>query len=290
MSAEGLDAIEKVLGPDDFPKFWDKCGKTGGTSGMGVLDALTGKDMEESKPEEKSKDEKPKDDASKAPDSKEILTSRDGKTIGISRGEMRQLFLEGCEPYVKWGHQVTGYELTPNGVKAVFKDGSKSVEGEMLVGGEGIYSKVAKQVSEGKLKTYATGASGIHGQAPTTAFKELGEGVWRIVDDSREEGKVFIITNVRPGDMDDPNVQFGWTMGGEPGVISPPNDDFSIVGKPAADMAKSLTAKWDARVKPLFDHMDEENAAFWKITCSTPSGVPEWENESRVTGESRQWS
>jgi 2-polyprenyl-6-methoxyphenol hydroxylase-like FAD-dependent oxidoreductase len=29
--------------------------------------------------------------------------------------------------------------------------------------------------------------------------------------------------------------------------------------------------------------MDEANAAFWKITCSTPSGVPEWPNEPRVT-------
>ena len=24
-------------------------------------------------------------------------------------------------------------------------------------------------------------------------------------------------------------------------------------------------------------------AAFWKITCSTPTGVPEWRNEPRVT-------
>jgi 2-polyprenyl-6-methoxyphenol hydroxylase-like FAD-dependent oxidoreductase len=29
--------------------------------------------------------------------------------------------------------------------------------------------------------------------------------------------------------------------------------------------------------------MDESEAAFWKITCSTPSGVPEWKNEPRVT-------
>lgn len=87
--------------------------------------------------------------------------------------------MEGCEPYVQWGHHVTGYEVTPNGVKATFKDGSKSVEGEMLVGGEGIYSRVAKQVSQGKLKTFDTGARGIHGQAPVTAFKQLGEGVWR---------------------------------------------------------------------------------------------------------------
>jgi 2-polyprenyl-6-methoxyphenol hydroxylase-like FAD-dependent oxidoreductase len=198
LSSEGLDAIESVLGPDGFPRFWDKCGKTGGTKGFAALNARTGEELEDST-------RKPSEDAPK-PLNQEALSSRDGKTIGISRGDMRALFLEGCEPYIRWGHHVTGYELTPTGVRAIFKDGSKSVEGDMLVGGEGIYSKVAKQVSNGKLKTYDTGARGIHGQAPTTAFKALGEGVWTLTDTSNPKGSVFAITNVRSGDMDDPNV------------------------------------------------------------------------------------
>ena len=173
--------------------------------------------------------------------------------------------------------------MTPTGVRATFADGSKSEEGELLVGGEGIYSKVAKQLSGGKLKTYDTGARGIHGQAPTTAFKDLGEGVWRLLDDSRPNGRVFVITNVRPGDMDDPDVQFGWTMGAQPGVIQIANNDYSITGTPAAKIAKSLTADWHPRLRPLFDEMAESEAAFWKITCSTPSGVPVWPNEPRVT-------
>lgn len=281
LSTEGLDAIEEVLGPEPngFPKFWDRCGKTGGSKGFGALNAVTGEDLEEDAPAP------PKDEKNDAPVKpiKEMLSSRDRKTIGISRGDMRALFLEGSEDFIKWGHHVTGYELTGSGVRAIFKDGGKSEEGDLLVGGEGIYSKVAKQVSNGKIKTFDTGARGIHGQAPTTAFKGLGEGVWRLVDDTRSEGRVFTITNVRPGDMDDPNIQFGWTMGGTPGVVKPPNDDFAIVGKQAADMAKSLTANWHPRIKPLFDQMDENEAAFWKITCSTPSGVPAWQNEPRVT-------
>ena len=36
-------------------------------------------------------------------------------------------------------------------------------------------------------------------------------------------------------------------------------------------------------MKPLFDRMVDSEAAFWKITCSTPSGVPQWHNEPRVT-------
>ncbi|KAH6666229.1 FAD-binding domain protein [Halenospora varia] len=275
LSAEGLDAIESVLGPEGFKKFWDTCGKTGG-GGFASINATTGEKI--APPPEFQNFEK-KDDKPKAP--KETLASRDGKIVGISRGDMRKLFMEGCEDFVHWSHHVTSYELTSSGVRAIFADGSKSEEGEMLIGGEGIYSKVAKQLSGGKLKVYDTGARGIHGQAPTTAFKGLGEGVWRLTDDSNPKGRVFAITNVRAGDMDDPNLNFGWTMGAQPGVIEV--DDFSLIGAPAAKIAKELTANWHPKVKPLFDEMPESEAAFWKITCSTPSGVPEWKNEPRVT-------
>ncbi|CAF9923496.1 hypothetical protein IMSHALPRED_005943 [Imshaugia aleurites] len=278
LSSEGLDAIESVLGPEAFQGFWDKCGKTGG-SGVAVIDAKTGSELpavaKDGNPD-KAADERPKFQP-------EPLVSRGGKTVGISRGDMRKFFLSGCESFIHWSRRVTSYELTSSGVSAVFADGSRSVEGEMLVGGEGIYSKIARQLSQGKLKVYDTGARGIHGQAPTTAFKGLGEGVWRAVDDSNPNGKVFIITNVRSGDMDDPDVQFGWTMGAQPGVIKAPNDNDSMIGTPAADMAKALTAHWHPRLRPLFEEMDASEAAFWKITCSTPTGVPEWPNEPRVT-------
>jgi 2-polyprenyl-6-methoxyphenol hydroxylase-like FAD-dependent oxidoreductase len=196
---------------------------------------------------------------------------------------MRRHFMNGCEASVQWGRHVSGYELTPTGVHAVFADGSKSVEGEMLIGADGIGSGVAKQLSKGKLKVYDTGARIIHGQAPVEAFDGLGEGVWMIADTSRPNGKVSIITNVRPQAANDSNVTFGWTLVAQPGVIKIPNDDVTILGSQAADIAKSLTASWHPRLKPLFDKMEDSEAAFWKITCSTPSGVPQWQNEARVT-------
>ena len=273
LSSEGLDAIESVLGPDDFQRFWDKCGKTGGGQ-MKSVNATTGSEV---LPTTQSGSD------NKAVGGRPSLTSRGGKTVGISRGDMRKFFLQGCESYIHWSHRITSYELTSSGVRGVFADGSKSVEGEMLVAGDGVHSKVAKQLSEGKLKTYDTGARGIHGQAPTTAFNGLGEGVWLLGDDSNPKGKVFVITNVRPDDIDDPNVQYGWTMVAQPGVINAPNDNYALIGAPAAEIAKSLTANWHPRLKPLFDEMDVAEAAFWKITCSTPTGVPEWRNEPRVT-------
>ncbi|TPX14520.1 uncharacterized protein E0L32_005212 [Thyridium curvatum] len=266
LSSEGLDAIESVLEPKHFERFWDVCGKTGG-SGFLTLDAITGEETSRSAPMS--------------------LNSRGGQVVGVARGDMRRVFAEGCEEFIHWNKRVTGYELTTGdgggGVVALFSDGTRSAEGSMLVGGEGIYSRVAKQVSGGRLKVYDTGARGIHGQAPSAAFAGLGEGVFRLVDASRPGATVSVITNVRSRDMHDPGVRFGWTMGGHPGAIRAPNDDYTIVGAQAADLARSFVGGWHPRFRPLFDEMVESEAAFWKITCSTPSGVPEWPSDPRVT-------
>ncbi|OCF58819.1 hypothetical protein L486_03309 [Kwoniella mangroviensis CBS 10435] len=268
LSTEGLDAIEEVLGPDDFKRFYDICGKTGG-SGFTAMNAVTGEDIEHTVPEK--------------------LGSRDNLVVGIARGEMRKFFLQGCEEYIQWNKKVVDYQDTPQGVKVMFGDGSESVEGSMLVIGDGLKSKISKKLSQGKIKHFDTLAIGIHGQAPTTAFKGLGEGVFRLVDKSVEgngdegDARFFVITNVRSKDMDDPTLQFGWTMAGSPGLIKAPNDDYTIIGKQAANIAKSLTSKWHEKLKPLFDQMVEDEAAFWKITCSSPSGVPVWKNHPRIT-------
>jgi 2-polyprenyl-6-methoxyphenol hydroxylase-like FAD-dependent oxidoreductase len=266
LSPEGLDAIERALGSDDFQKFYDACGKTGG-AGFAAIDPITGETLENHESV-----------------TSEVLTSRGGKIVGISRGDMRALFMEGCEENVRWSSHITGYERTDNGVRVIFADGSKSEEGSMLVGGEGIKSAVAKQLTNGAVKVYDLGSRGIHGQAPTSAFKGLGEGVFRMVDEqTNPNGKVFLITNVRSQDMDNPDIIFGWTLGGAPGVVKVPNDNYTIIGKQAADIAKELTKQWHPRVKPLFDNMQESEAAFWKITCSSPDGVAEWPNDPRVT-------
>jgi 2-polyprenyl-6-methoxyphenol hydroxylase-like FAD-dependent oxidoreductase len=143
LSPQGLDAIEDVLGPEGFSKFYERCGKTGG-GGLTTVDPLTGETLSEKSVSEQ-------------------LVSRGNKVVGIARGDMRALFLEGMEENVRWSHHITGYEVGEEGVRAVFADGSKSVEGSLLVGGEGVKSGVARQLSGGKIKVYDLGARGIHG-------------------------------------------------------------------------------------------------------------------------------
>jgi 2-polyprenyl-6-methoxyphenol hydroxylase-like FAD-dependent oxidoreductase len=285
LSSQGLDAIESALGPEMFATFWDKCGKTR-ASATGGIDTInvTEKTAEQLDAVYAKNADVAKQDSASQSGPVENLGSRDGKIVGVSRGDMRQTFLSGCEAFIRWSHKVTGYESTSTGVRLIFDDGSKSDEGQMLIGGEGIYSYVAKQLSQGKIKNFDSGARGIHGQAPTIAFKGLGEGVWMLEDYSNPKGKVFTITNVRPGDMDDPSIDFGWTLGAQPGVFEGSDEKaYSVYGSGAADIAKELTKNWHPRVRPLFEQMNEKEAAFWKITCSSPSGVAVWQNDPRVT-------
>ncbi|KFX96749.1 hypothetical protein O988_05176, partial [Pseudogymnoascus sp. VKM F-3808] len=281
LSSEGLDAIESVLDSKGWKKFWDTCGKTGGI-GFSSINAVTGVVGESGgSPQVPAGGRRKEKESEKK--LAEALASRDGKIVGISRGDMRRIFSEGCEEFVRWSHAVVGYELTGTGVRAIFADGTKSEEGEMLVAGDGIHSKVAKQVSGGRLKVFDTGAIVIHGQAPTTAFKGLGEGVWMLSDEGNGKGKVFVFTNVRPVERDDPSLLFGWTMTAEPGVLDPTGNTDDVIEETAAEVAKRVTARWHPNLRPIFDFMVVKDATFLKITCSTPTGVPEWENEPRVT-------
>jgi 2-polyprenyl-6-methoxyphenol hydroxylase-like FAD-dependent oxidoreductase len=271
LSAEGIDAVEAVLDEGSFAKWYAGCSKTGG-GGMQSLDAVTGEKVEMG--------------GGGGGGGQGSLQSRGGKIVGTARGWLRKSLLEGLEPYVQWQKHVRGYEVVEGGrgVVAIFADGSRSPVGAMLIAGDGVRSEVAQQLSGGRLKVFDTGTRLIHGQAPSSAFKKMGEGVFALHDTSHGPGrKVFSITNVRPEDMDKPDEMLGWTMVGEPGVIEAPGGDFSSVGSAAADLAKDLTKDWNERFRPIYEQMDVPNAAFWKMTCSSPKGVPEWPNEPRVT-------
>jgi 2-polyprenyl-6-methoxyphenol hydroxylase-like FAD-dependent oxidoreductase len=90
-----------------------------------------------------------------------------------------------------------------------------------------------------------------------------------------------MITNVRDEEGDD--VHFGWVLVGEPGTFDAPNDDFSVMGQPAADISIQLTQNWSDIIRPILTQQKVAEAAFLKMTTSSPEGIPEWNCEPRVT-------
>ncbi|KAI0475128.1 FAD/NAD(P)-binding domain-containing protein [Xylariaceae sp. FL0804] len=246
-----------------------------------------------------------------------------GKVLGVERTFLRDRLLEGLEDAVHYGKRVVGYELTGGsgsasndggaggGVVAKFADGTTSREGAMLVGADGVYSAVTAQLTGGRLKVFDTGARMIHGSSPRAAFAGLpgssevaeedaaadGEEAettqpkakaYMLADESGRNGtgggRLNLITNVRPG-----AAHLGWVLVGQPGTFSSPGDDDNgkdkdgQTGAPAAELSRALTAHWAAGARRILAEQVEGEAAFLKMSTSSPDGVPEWPAQPRVT-------
>lgn len=277
ISTDGINALKDVLTGDEYAKLESGTAQTG-QGGMHSLDALTG----EPKPRETPAKAAPSSgggsggSGSKGP-------GLGGDVLGVSRAFLRQCLFEGEEGVVRWGKKATGYETSSSGVAITFSDGSKSEDGAMLVAADGPQSAITRQLTDGKVRAYDTGARMVHGQTRSGAFKDLGEGVFFVDDSSVPERSLGLITNVRPGSFEDPELELGWVFVGSPGTFEPPNDDFSIFGKAAADISRERTAHWHPKLRAVFEEQNDEEAAFLKMSTAHPDGVPEWQNEARVT-------
>ncbi|KFZ23036.1 hypothetical protein V502_02485 [Pseudogymnoascus sp. VKM F-4520 (FW-2644)] len=103
LSSEELDAIESVLRPELFQRFWDTCGETA-DAGLIAINAVTAEKIEEAPVMVVGGEGKPMT-------ASQTLASRDGKIVGFSRGEMRRLIMEGCESFVHWSRRVMSYDI-----------------------------------------------------------------------------------------------------------------------------------------------------------------------------------
>lgn len=206
-----------------------------------------------------------------------------GQVLGVDRAFLRNQLLRGIEEVTHFNKACIGYTISSEGVIARFADGTTSPEGSMLIGADGVYSKITKQLTDSKLKVYDTGARMIHGSSPRVTFEPIAKGrfaAFSVTDNSIHERKVAMITNVR----DEPDsTHFGFVLVGGPGTFSAPNDDFSVTGQVAVDIAVDITKDWADGVRPILRDQKVQDAAFLKMSTSDPEGVPEWKTEARVT-------
>jgi 2-polyprenyl-6-methoxyphenol hydroxylase-like FAD-dependent oxidoreductase len=205
-----------------------------------------------------------------------------GQVLGVDRAFLRNQLLKGIEEITHFNKTCIGYTITHEGVTATFSDGTTSPEGCLLVGADGVYSKITKQLTNSQLKVYDTGARMIHGSSPRSVYEPLAKGRFAAfsIQDTQQDGKVAMITNVR----DEPDsTHFGFVLVGGPGTFSAPNDDFSASGHVAVDISVQVTKGWAEGLKPILKDQKVEEAAFLKMTTSDPEGVYVWNNDPRVT-------
>jgi 2-polyprenyl-6-methoxyphenol hydroxylase-like FAD-dependent oxidoreductase len=267
ISVDGITALEQVLDPTHYARLRAGCTELG-AGNIEIIDAITMR----ANPQPQA--------GGSGGERVGPPAGGGGDVVGVDRAFLRSTLLEGLEQATVFGTQVVGYSLQQDGVAARFADGTTGATGCLLVGADGVRSAITKQLTKGALKVYDTGARMIHGTSPVAAFAGLGTGVFSVRDDTRHGGRIVMITNtVRR--VQTPS--FGWVLGGTPGTFSAPNDDFSVTGRLAADLSRELTAGWNDRLRPIFEEQIDEEAAFLKMSTSRPDGVPEWDNEPRVT-------
>ena len=265
ISIDGLTALEQVLDPAHYARFRAGCTDLG-VGKIEAIDALTMQAKPLPQPTNQG--------------GERLGPPGGGDVVGVDRAFLRKTLFEGVEEATVFGAQVAGYALQEDGMVARFADGTTSPVGLLLVGADGVRSGITKQLTKGALKVYDTGARAIHGCSPVGAFDGLGTGVFSIRDEAREGGRIAVITNTMRKEK---TPSFGWVLVGSPGSFSAPNDDFSVTGKPAADLSRQLTARWHDRLRPIFEEQIDDEAVFLKMSTSSPDGVPEWESDPRVT-------
>ncbi len=109
--------------------------------------------------------------------------------MNVNRATVRQILFTGLEDIVHFGKKLSQYESDEKGVTVTFEDGTKAT-GDLLVGADGIRSKVKKQRVP-HADTQDTGVRAIYGRIPITEAMKLvpnqaREDVFTIAIDSQK--------------------------------------------------------------------------------------------------------
>ena len=145
-----------------------------------------------------------------------------GQHHGISRIALREALLTGLDGVVRFGAELTGYELTGDGrVRARFADGSSEV-GDLLVGADGANSRVRAQLlpHAHRVDTGVTAVAGKHRLTPESRAAlpaEVSAGTTMVLPPAPG----FLFTAVWLGDARRVDVP-------ETGLLLDPNADYTF--------------------------------------------------------------
>ena len=208
----------------------------------------------------------------------------------VDRQTMRSCLLQDLSP-PEYSKALISYTVTPTGVTSTFVDGTTSEEGSLLVGADGIYSKVAKQLF-GETDPLDTKGRMIFGKTPLSSgliegmHPELQKGGMSIVqakDDSGRDIMLFMET-MNFDHPDTPEDYIYWVLLGDAETFG--EDDDRLVGMDntaAANLARGVSSKWLPSIRIVIEHQAVENTALLRMTTANPEALPVWTTDPRVT-------
>jgi len=204
----------------------------------------------------------------------------------VDRATLRQILLTRLEANCHFGKRLIRYEDHASGVKAFFDDGS-TVEGDVLVGADGIRSAVRTQRAP-HAQVVDAGIRAIYGRVPFRTAAELVpaeafEDIFAIASDER---KVFLglgsvrfpeapdIAAVRLAKDTDLRKQDDYLVcivGGRHEHF--PSDAMALrnaSGKELQRLASCLLNTWPERARAVVDHGDPTSFFFVEMYTSVP--------------------
>lgn len=182
------------------------------------------------------------------------------------------------------------YTTTPNGVIAKFANGT-TAEGSLLVGADGIKSKVASQLVGNAAAPLDLVLRIIYGKTPLTADIEetlhhtLRKGISFVTDRTSDGDKVtLVLETMRFNDPSATDNYIFWALTTRRGGFL--KDDqrlLSMTGQQVADLSIDFTKHWDPAIKVVFEKQAVFETAVLRVSSSDPDRPPMWSTDPRVT-------
>jgi 2-polyprenyl-6-methoxyphenol hydroxylase-like FAD-dependent oxidoreductase len=271
ITKDGVNALQEALTPGLFTLFEKTCADT---AKMGVSI---------------------KPDGSPAP-SKSGLgpqpQAMSGSVYTVDRSTFRETLLASLEGHVFFGKSLTHYKIHDDKVTAFFTDGT-SEDGELLVGADGVRSRVRKQYVP-EYRGIDTGMRIIFGKTPLTPEfldtlpESHRQGMSLVTDPDDASQPTFMFECIHFPHADEvsfplPSPYMYWCLLARASSL-PISDERSwhISTQEAAGLSCRLTETWNPSLRSVFGMQDESQTAVRSILSAMPEIAP-WEPSSRVT-------
>lgn len=211
----------------------------------------------------------------------------------VDRLTLRQVLLLGIEDHVVWGVEYLEYEKSDDGIFAKLADGRK-VKGRLLVGAEGLQSRVRQQFLP-ELKPLDAEGRLIFGKTPLTSenTKKIGPELMKeasIVMD-KSQGLCMVVEALRfnrsrldkispPGDY----VYWVLLLHRDYFLRRGTTDEQLVQqsGEELKRLSLALTQTWSAYVTSILQDQDTANTSMIRTVTMPPDALA-WQTDERVT-------
>jgi 2-polyprenyl-6-methoxyphenol hydroxylase-like FAD-dependent oxidoreductase len=273
INPDGAAALKTTLPEPTWKLFQDTCATT--ELGFTMLDATTGKIIQR----------KPGADRHRAGSRRE-----EDEVYTADRTTLRDVLLTGLEDDVQFGKEFLRYETKDGKVIAHFV-GGLTVEGDFLVGADGVYSRVRRQYLP-SVNPIDTDGRAVYGKTPITPEflerfnKDATE--WMSVISGPNQISLFLELIKFPRDPAEVSSSLRslkdyvyWVLISRSKNFLPDSELFSISSQQIAELSLKITENWDPSIRSLLELQQVEKTSAVRIT-SADANQKKWQS-SNVT-------